>query len=729
MKKIIKALVFALSVAILVCVFAIVASAERATVYTVTSDGYNGAAGTFEGELISAMNSGAPAIVRLETDARFAGMLSITAGADVTIDLNGHTLTMWSSGNANKGFLFESHGTQFAICDMSAAGGGTIETNEPVVMMKQPWVNQACDDVGNFTHVVFDNVTVNYTGAGAGYMNCPIEVEDLCVELDIKSCVFNSPEAGFIHIETNMSQLRHAFDFDVRNTVINVAAYVVRFDQYTSTHMVNYYLIEGKRWNFENCTITTDGLDSTYPFMYPNWGTASTYWNYLPSHHIFVRDPTSFDGWGVGEVVPNADNVPVLNLNNCTVSTKADGLASSPAFNPSVININGGTYKINTDGEADGEKFITRGEEVQMFQKVTLGTYDDGDSLCYPSFNFDPSAVQSTVFGGLYNANCMKEGKTYTIKRDPLRYVVAEKTVGVDTMWVLEDRVFVEGLLYNLSLSNKMSINLAIPKGTWDGITVSVNGELLEGADVDVGGTAYYAVVFDGLDIVSATKEYEFVITEQVNNDGVMIDGAAKRVKLSVLGYANAILAGNHTAVEKELARAIIAYALAAEEYLETDDDAYLTLIDAYDAALEVDGVVAPALLDSFDGAVDTSALGATALSGVAINFGANAPAFVLSLDDGVDSLAVKVKYLSEKGGFVVKNYTLTAENKQIRLNAMKAYDFDNDITVTVGGNSYVFNLATVLNKLIEDDGAIYKNFANALYYYVKAAEAYQNQQ
>ena len=55
----------------------------------------------------------------------------------------------------------------------------------------------------------------------------------------------------------------------------------------------------------------------------------------------------------------------------------------------------------------------------------------------------------------------------------------------------------------------------------------------------------------------------------------------------------------------------------------------------------------------------------------------------------------------------------------------MSAFDFNNDITITIDETDYVFNVAALLNRLMAGD-ASYTGFANALYNYVNAAKAYQ---
>ena len=731
MKKITKALVLALCVALAVCAFAVVSSAEEeeveaeVPVFTVTSSGYSGAAGTFEGELISALNSGAPAIVKFESDGAFAGQWTIdNENADVIIDLNGHKLDMWASGSANKGLLVTAHGARITICDTSENGGGTINTNMPLFWIGTYIGRHTCGLTANPAVIGLDNVTVNYSGEGSGYGACPIEVEDLCVDLDINNCEFNSPNAGFIHIETNMSDYKHAFNFDVKNTEINAAAYVVRFDQGSWETMRAYYQVQNKVWNFENCTITTEGRDDVYPFVYPSWGDSiENYFNYITSHHYYLDDAGKTSGTGKGAVAPTVENLPLLNLNNCTVSTKADGLVYSAGLNFAVININGGDYKINTDGEVvNGENFINRNGQAQYFQAVNVAAYGDASdarNLRYPTFNFDPKAVESTAFIGI-SSPCYKNNRSYTYEKLGIYDTVAV----TEGTWTLKDRACSLNVLYNLSLTDVLSINLAIPTKGDDKVDVkkvmNVNGSTIGSTGsmkFSTDGTNEYKVFqIKNINILSLTEVKSFIVVEKTYWQQTV-------VRVSVLDYIKAILTGDYNATEKELARSILAYALEAEKVAaEVDTEAVAELTEV----LNNSGLTAPEAVTEFAGAKLDAELADTPLYGAAIDFSGNAPKLILALDEALaEDYVITVSYTGNRTAVNTKDYTFAAGTTQVTLSGISAFDFGNDLTITIDETDYVFNLAAILNRLMAAD-ANYTGFANALYNYVNAAKAYQ---
>ena len=334
----------------------------------------------------------------------------------------------------------------------------------------------------------------------------------------------------------------------------------------------------------------------------------------------------------------------------------------------------------------------TDGEKVLATEKVLAG-----DAATYTDSKVD----------GIYKT-------TYTGKSAELTEnatVAATATLAVEAT----------GLLHNLSLANEMSINLAIPAAAWAELkSVTVGGVPLEGTLMSIGGADYYLVSFDGVDAVSTTDAVDFVLAG--NNE----NAAAQTVSLSVASYAEQLLKDGADDVEKELARAILAYTLAAHNLLAAED---VEAIAELTALLE--GTTAPEAKTEFAGAVNTM-VNVTVLTGGSLRLDAT-PAFVIYLAEGVtEDTVVTVSYESANDGLVEKTVTLNATNNSAVLMGMKVYDLDNTLTVKVGGQVGTYNLAAYLNGLcsLADDGtaedALNEAFANALYNYVVAAEEYR---
>ena len=296
-----------------------------------------------------------------------------------------------------------------------------------------------------------------------------------------------------------------------------------------------------------------------------------------------------------------------------------------------------------------------------------------------------------------------------------------------------EKVVKVQGMLYNLSLADEMSINLIIPEAAWAEIaSVKVNGNAASAKLVSYNEANYYLVTFDGINPTTATVPVEFVIA---GNDG---EAAAQTLSLSVFEYAKNLLTNTDDAVEKELASSIIIYCYVATyifdvpttpeeiEEMRVAMQKYQSVFDLMDLP-DVNN-----LPKNYGTSIDTSALAETALESASLLLG-SAPKFVITLDDGVtEDTVVTVSYLNQKGVVVTQEFTLNENNKTATVEGMKVYDLNNTLTINVGGNDYTYDLVTYLNGLCElaTDGTTEDEnneiFAYALDRYVKAAQAYQ---
>lgn len=777
MKKITKALVLALCLALAVCAFAVVSSAEAPAGSTVevTVDGNTTYYNDFDSAWAAARAGESAAVVKLIGDAGYVGCNDVDDGTnaeDITLDLNGHTLTVNKWGNINEAFRVITHGSKFKICDTSVNGGGEIVTAVRLLTIGAydasftvcPYYetiqytsktnNQAgYDEEGNpkkydpakkfvstndnHADIDIDNVTITCNDAKTGDEGrAVIWAFNLCADIDITNSTINAPNVGMILIEENMTMKNnttgkhscHALYIDVANTKINVNTFVVELEQNDGTSAVNLYTQENMTWNFSNCDITSNGEGNGYVFFYDvEWYNVMN--NFIPSYGYLTKDANKLtNGSGkTGEVAPSK-YAPHIYLYNCTLDTKGDGLVGVRIGkdNPVNVYIAGGSYRIDTDAEAEGatvngDNFIRRPEGVaQSYQRVLLSPYADKEGVVNPEFNFDPSAVTNTVYGGIYAATTKKETKTsyeITIAKTASTYSVEK----VDKMYKLVVSYnFDANLLYNLSLSDKLSINLAVPSSIVKQVKNATTGTTIGSSSsmtfTNTDGVEYKVFQFKNISVLSVTDAYSFIV---VNKTSL----AEQVVQISILDYAKAVLAGEeYDTTEKELARSIIAYALEAEKLADPESADVATLT----AALAVADVDAPATLTEFADAKLDDELADTPLYGAAIDFSGDSPALVLVLDEALEEdYTITVSYTGNRKAVNTKDYTFAAGATQVTLSGISAFDFGNDITITIDETDYVFNLAALLNRLMAAD-AEYTGFANALYNYVNAAKAYQ---
>lgn len=290
---------------------------------------------------------------------------------------------------------------------------------------------------------------------------------------------------------------------------------------------------------------------------------------------------------------------------------------------------------------------------------------------------------------------------------------------------VSAEEMKIPGILYNLSLENDMRINLAIPaEYVGDGLVESVT---VEGTDTPLRGRfqtlndkEYYLVTCPAISVLHATEAVRFEIRESTY-------GMKEVISISPVGYARKLLLETEDAVERELARSILAYILGAERYFDGDAERIAEL----EAALS--GTEAPAEKDSFGESLDTSALSKTALDAACIEFGGSTPAFVILLDKSAPETEIEVSYITGNSAYVKKSFKLSQTNNKARIIGMKISDFDALLTITIGGEDYKYNLVTFFNQFVKQgifasERAKNKAFANAIWDYVQAANAYKKQ-
>ena len=299
--------------------------------------------------------------------------------------------------------------------------------------------------------------------------------------------------------------------------------------------------------------------------------------------------------------------------------------------------------------------------------------------------------VTATVFAGTLNGNV-----TFPFTAEENVELVADaKTVAN-----------VNGTLANLSLYSDFKVNVYVPYAyvpyidavTVDGVAVNV----ADAATYVANGVTYVKLSVDR-NALGITDNAEVVIT--FTEDATTFDVT---LSVSILEYAEIILAGDYTAAEQTLMKYIIAYAAAANAYKGVTDTAVTTSAGKY----TVEGYTKnyAAISES-----DSAALG-TVFKNSVINLEGSAPVYVFTVADGFT-------------GKVTLNGVEydTAEERTITVTGIRAYNFLNGVEIAADGVKVTFTYSNYAAWATGAEGASDTLVAlvNALYDYCYAADAF----
>ena len=585
--------------------------------------------------------------------------------------------------------------------------------------------------------VVFENVKIvvdascagNFGIVQAGSWNAG-KIDD--VNIIFKNCVVDASAVTGASVAIVKLEYGNRVDLTVEDSTFNIGAGIGVFD--------------GRYASFDSML---RGASAT---------VTNSVFNCTGTGYAFYSDPDT--STGLNESDTETYKPPVFTLNGTEIRGKVHlGRAS--------LVLNGGYYDCTFEGSQNGTHFNST---------TTFGKYLAADASvkfsAYPTFKSGavaPGSISGMNYTNIGNGEFRETERglswviptdyakvTFTFGGVPVRTVeaminthITENNVTFNTGFYTLSGITLEAdvgdrdstvelqnidpssisldikkLIYNLSLENDMSINLAIPAefvgdGLVESITVEGSGAPLPFEDITVEGKNYRMVTFSSVNVMNADKAVVFNITEGTY-------GKTQKVALSPLGYGlKLLLSDAENAIEKELARSILAYILAAQRYFGGDSGT----ITAIEAALS--GTSSPEEKTSFGESIDTTALGQTALYGASISFINSTPAFIIELDEGGQETTITVSYKNHKDNTVRRSYVLNETNRQARILNMKIADFGNELTIRVGNRDYKYNLATYLNAFVNHgesaaEKALSREFANAIYNYVQTAKAYK---
>jgi len=269
------------------------------------------------------------------------------------------------------------------------------------------------------------------------------------------------------------------------------------------------------------------------------------------------------------------------------------------------------------------------------------------------------------------------------------------------------------GIKTNLSLYSNFVVNVFVPKTLVDEGYVTLNYENID--TYTIGEVEYY-VVSEGTNYegVASNVTFDITVTDVSEEPVFDADGYANitannYVNVSVLKYAETILANEKYADDHELMRAMLNYVFEAAIYF---GDAYLaSALVNYDVE-EAGTTYNPVVENEYGIATN-----------VYVDLNENAPAIVLELAEAYTG-TVTVTYTNVYG--TEKTITIEAENAtEIVIDQLRVYNLDATVTVTFAGveGEVVYNLDAYANSL---EGNEAETLIKALYDYVAVAKAYK---
>lgn len=290
--------------------------------------------------------------------------------------------------------------------------------------------------------------------------------------------------------------------------------------------------------------------------------------------------------------------------------------------------------------------------------------------------------------------------------------IIAANAEGIDVGGIYETYMKSNkelGIKTNLSLYSNFVVNVYIPAALVDEGYITVDTDVTYVID-DV---TYY-VVSQATNYAGVAGNVAFEIAI-IDNEQTGIYGEEgpisedRVVNVSVLKYAEAILANEAYAADHALMKAMLNYVYEAAVYFENEELAAATV--AYNAE-EAE--------KTYAGVTENTT---TIVNDVAVDLNADAPAIVLGLKSAYTG-KVTVTYANVYG--TTKTIEIAAENAtEIVIDELRVYDLDATITVTFEGaeGAVTYNFDAYAQSLA---GNAAETLVKALYDYVAAAKAYK---
>jgi len=375
--------------------------------------------------------------------------------------------------------------------------------------------------------------------------------------------------------------------------------------------------------------------------------------------------------------------------------------------------------------EVDGEIVTTTKlteENVYDFATSVYWCYGDINDDIYSEYEtvYYPAGTAITYYGNNAAAtygNYIVDGTLTTLKgwyaEDAYDEYVTEfgiATAGDSYSYVADiataaTEITLPGAMYNLSLSTNYKINLFVPKTAYVG----------EGETVTAGGVEY-VVLTKGVAATEIANAVEFLVTYTV--EGVEY---TEVVEVSVLEYAEKVMASDYSKMLKRTIMAALNYSeTAIEELVTAEGDAAIKAILNAEANAEFKTE------DTGDYGAPVNFENLTFLTGGQVHIDA-APDFVFNVRKGFVG-TITFTYEGVEGTVVVtKEVDASEAGVQISLNDIKVYDLAATFTIASEGTitaSGEFTLGTYIQALAEsnNDSAT----AKALYVYAGVANIYK---
>ncbi|MBQ9084923.1 MAG: Ig-like domain-containing protein [Clostridia bacterium] len=274
----------------------------------------------------------------------------------------------------------------------------------------------------------------------------------------------------------------------------------------------------------------------------------------------------------------------------------------------------------------------------------------------------------------------------------------------------------------SLTLYSDFDYNLYIPVNSFiTSITVgdTVYTELDKLEVVVIGGESYYRITLD-IGIKAAADTFRLTIATMVDEESDY--GYEQNWTLGVISYAEKLLSGSYTEVEKALAKDILAYIRAAYIFDGSDAEETTRVKNLIDEIIGADYVSEP---DEIGEAVEsTGGLDSAAL------YLDNSPAFIFfpELDENGEPI-----YSPQKYSFAIGNTTLITEEsvvngKECILVYTYAYAISENVIYSIEGTDIEgeYNLAAYLAFAEGEGDAELVALVKALWRYSDSAKAYR---
>ena len=391
--------------------------------------------------------------------------------------------------------------------------------------------------------------------------------------------------------------------------------------------------------------------------------------------------------------------------------------------------VNGGEFKTEINGEdaiVAAPYSVQISGEIVRVTKITAANADETCTSVYWGTNADfdeyvtiyyPAGTEISYIGdeSIIPKNVIKDGMLTSFvgwvnENEEIvdRFGIAKAGDSFSYYLAVEESatdITLPGAMYNLSLYSNYAINLFIPAELYVG----------EATNTTTAGGIQYVVLTEEVASTEISKAVEFVVTYTY--------GAVEYteyLEVSVLEYAETVMASNYSDMLKKTIMAALNYSETAVEELvdQAGDEDIKAILNA-----EANAKYLPSETANYGESVDLSGL--NFFEGAFIHIDAT-PDFVFVVSDSFVG-TITFTYTGVDGVVTVPKEVDASENIYVVLDDVKVYDMAQTITITAEGTisgTGVYNLSTYINEAPEELGG--SNTAKALYVYSTIAKAYK---